>query len=55
MLSEVSPRVGIVTVPPAPGVGGMNGCVCVSWCSSTHQVSALGGSAPSRASPALPA
>src|SRR5688572_27393725 len=55
MLSDVSPRKGMVALPLAPVVGCTNGCVCVSWCRSAHHVSWLFASAPSSASVALPA
>ena len=54
MLSAVSPRVGIATLPPAPSRGAMNGWVWVSWCSSAHQVSWAPASGPSSASSAAP-
>ena len=50
-LADVSPVVGIVNEPlVAPLVGGMNGCVCVSWWKSTCQVNARAGSVPSSGS-----
>jgi hypothetical protein len=54
MLSEVSVRVGSVTMPLPPTVSGTKGWVWTSWWRSTHHVRRAAGSAPSSASLAEP-